>query len=104
MNNNMKYGLFDFEIKNIISIFRSNKKISGAVLFGSRAMQSFHSGSDVDITLKGNNLKLKDLIDILLKIDELFLPYKFDIIIFDKIKEKKLIEHINRVGLTLYEK
>ena len=29
---------------------------------------------------------------------------KFDLIIFERIKEQTLIEHINRVGIKLYER
>jgi hypothetical protein len=35
---------------------------------------------------------------------KLNLPYKFDFVIFKRIKEKPLIEHIERVGLTLFQR
>jgi len=61
-------------------------------------------GSDVDITLKGENLKLKLLNKISLDIDDLLLPYSFDISIFQQITIPDLIEHIERFGKVFYRK
>jgi len=47
---------------------------------------------------------LNDVLNLSLEIDELFLPYKFDLIIFDRIREKALVEHINRVGIVLFQR
>jgi hypothetical protein len=58
----------------------------------------------VDIALKGSGLKLNDIIDASIEIDKLYLPYKFDFVIYDRIKEKALAEHIERVGIVLYER
>jgi len=98
------YGLQKTDINNVVAILQANKKIKKIVLFGSRAKGNFNKGSDVDIALIGDNLVLNDIFDLSLKIDNLFLPYKFDLIIFDRIKEKALVEHINRVGIILFQR
>ena len=59
-------------------------------------------GSDIDIALKGVNISLKDLANISARLDELELPYKFDLIVFDRIQEPNLTDHIQRVGVSLY--
>ncbi|RLD37786.1 MAG: nucleotidyltransferase domain-containing protein [Bacteroidetes bacterium] len=104
MNKVVNYGLGKSNIDAIVSVFSKNIKISSAILFGSRAKGNFSQGSDVDIALKGNGLNLDDLLNASLEIDDLLLPYKFDLIIFERIKEQTLIEHINRVGIKLYER
>ena len=104
MNKVVNHGLSDSNIDAIASIFNKNKKINSAVLFGSRAKENFNIGSDVDIALKGKGINLDDLLNASLEIDDLSLPYKFDLIIFDRIKETSLIEHINRVGIKLFER
>ncbi len=104
MNKVVNYGLGKSNIDAIVSVFSKNIKISAAILFGSRAKGNFSQGSDVDIALKGNGLNLDDLLNASLEIDDLLLPYKFDLIIFERIKEQTLIEHINRVGIKLYER
>ncbi len=104
MIENKKYGLLESDINDVTSTLLKNQKILKIILFGSRAKGTFKDGSDVDIALKGANLKLDDIIDVSLEIDKLFLPYKFDFVIYDRIKEKTLIEHIDRVGIVLSEK
>jgi len=37
-------------------------------------------------------------------LDDLLLPYTIDLSLFEKIENKELIEHINRVGLPFYSK
>ena len=101
MNNGLKYGLEQQDIEDIIAVFKQRKEIESAVLFGSRAMDTHRPGSDIDIVLVGKSLTHSNLLDIILALDELNLPYKFDIIIHDKIKEQALLEHITRVGKTL---
>lgn len=103
MIENIKYGILESDISEITSILIKNQNIHKIVLFGSRAKGTYKDGSDVDIALKGANLKLDDIIDASLEIDKLFLPYKFDFVLYDRIKEKTLIEHIDRVGIVLYE-
>lgn len=61
-------------------------------------------GSDIDIALKGVNISLKDLANISARLDELELPYKFDLIVFDRIQEPNLTDHIQRVGVSLYKR
>lgn len=104
MIENEKYGLLESDINNVISTLLKNQNIHKIVLFGSRAKGTFKDGSDVDIALKGADLKLVDIINVSLEIDKLFLPYKFDFVIYDRIKEKTLIEHIDRVGIVLSER
>lgn len=52
----------------------------------------------------GNDLFFSDLLQINNEIDDLMLPYKFDISIFHKLTNKDLIDHINRVGVEVFSK
>lgn len=70
------------------------------ILFGSRAMGNFQPGSDIDICLKGP--KDSDLLyKILNEYDELYLPWKLGMVIWDKIENQDLREHIERVGIKV---
>jgi len=53
------------------------------------------------LALKGKILVLNDILDISIALDELLLSYKFDLIIYERIKEKDLLEHIARTGIPL---
>jgi len=104
MNQQTKYGLEVSDIDNIIAILIRNKKISEIVLFGSRAKGNYSNGSDIDLAIKGDSIALNDIIDASIELDNLNLPYKIDLAIFERIKEQGLLEHIKRVGVVLFER
>lgn len=104
IDSSIKYGLENFAISHIVSILERNPKIEKVILFGSRAIGNFQNGSDVDLSLIGKELELNDILNASIEIDNLALPYKFDLVIYDRIKEKALLEHIDRVGITLFER
>ncbi|MBU1013804.1 MAG: nucleotidyltransferase domain-containing protein [Bacteroidetes bacterium] len=60
--------------------------------------------SAVDLVIHGKVLSLLFLNKLLLEIDDLLLPYTFDISIFADIDNQDLIDHIKRVGMIFYEK
>ena len=100
----MKYGLKDNLLDSIINIFSKYSKIDKVILYGSRAKGSFKNGSDIDLTLLGEDIKIQELHDIYMDLDELYLPYSFDISIFNKIENKDLINHIKSKGITIYQR
>lgn len=102
--NNMKYGLKKKNIEKIKNIFAKHKEIESVILYGSRAKGNYRPGSDVDLTLRGENINLSLLNKISIDLDDLLLPYTFDLSIFDHITNSDLLEHIERVGLVFYEK
>jgi len=100
----MRYGLKKETIKQINCIFARYEEIDEAVLYGSRAKGNYKPGSDIDLTLKGDKLNLKLLNKISLDLDDLLLPYSFDLSIFHHIGNLDLIEHIERVKRVFYKK
>ena len=88
------YGISDTELSVITRTFEANERISAVILYGSRAKGNYKPFSDVDLTLVGDNLSRKDINYIYAAFDESSLPYKFDISIFNSLKNDKLIEHI----------
>ncbi|MBC8318695.1 MAG: nucleotidyltransferase domain-containing protein [Desulfobulbaceae bacterium] len=98
------YGLKKETVQKIKSILASYTAVEEAVLYGSRAKGNFRPGSDIDLVLKGNNLNLQMINKISLDLDDLLLPYLFDLSIFHQITNADLIEHIERVGKVFYKK
>jgi predicted nucleotidyltransferase len=96
-------GLEENELQIINSVFACHPNISSVKIFGSRAKGNFRSNSDVDLALFGK-IDYLEAEEIKMKLDELDLPYLFDVKIFDKITNKDLRNHINRVGIFLYLK
>ena len=95
-------GLTEGVIRQIISVFSQYPQISEAVLYGSRAKGNYHPGSDIDLSLKGAQLNLKILNQISNQLDNLLLPYMFDLSIFQQIENPDLLAHIERVGQVIY--
>ena len=100
----MKYGLSERVLEQILSVLLSYTKVEKAILYGSRAKGNYRPGSDIDITLFGDNLTVLDLHNIEIMLDELYLPYSFDLSIFEKLQNEDLIDHINRVGKVMFDR
>lgn len=98
----MKYGLDDKTVHSIISEFKKIPEIESAVLYGSRAKGTFKPASDIDITLSGPLLTVSHLNKLSWALDDLLLPYTFDLSILSHIKQPDVLEHIERVGVRLY--
>lgn len=100
----MPYGLTDKELQTLQTLFAANAHIEQAILYGSRAKGNYKPFSDVDIVLTGEELTRIDINRLYAAIDESSLPYKFDISLFASLKTPELIEHIERVGIVIYER
>ncbi len=100
----MKYGLSDKTIGQIQAVFSNFPEVDKAVLYGSRAKGNFKQGSDIDLTLYGNGLSLTILHKIENELDDLLMPYKIDLSIFEQIADPDVVDHIQRVGVVFYEK
>ena len=100
----MKYGLDDFVIEKICSVLAQYPSVHKAVLYGSRAKGNYKTGSDIDLCLVGQDLDQTFLYRIEELLDELLLPYTFDLSIYGNLSNQDLIDHIDRVGVVLYQK
>ena len=101
----MKYGLQDAIIEKIHGVLARYPQVEQAILYGSRAKDTYKNGSDIDLTLHGGeDLTLNVLYRISDDLDDLLLPYTIDLSILSHISSPDILDHIQRVGLTFYEK
>ena len=100
----MEFGLNQETIDKINSVFRKHPEIDKVIIYGSRAKGNYRNGSDIDLTVFGNDLKYDLAGKLNSEIDDLNTPYLFDISIFEKLTSPSLKDHINRVGKVFYEK
>lgn len=70
------------------------QSLEQVVLYGSRAMGRHHSGSDVDLCLLAPSLDLEDLLLLGARLDDLLLPWRFDLQLKHRIDHPGLLEHI----------
>jgi len=98
----MQFGLSEQTIDRINSVFARHPEVEKAVLYGSRAKGTYKPGSDIDLTLYGNEISLKQKNRILDELDELDLPYSIDLSVFSQLSHVQLRDHIERVGVVFY--
>lgn len=94
-------GLSEQELEKIYSVFLRHSEIKKVILFGSRAKGTSRPNSDIDLAVDGvvSDLQVEALA---MELDELSLPYKFDVQSVVGIRNPALIEHVGRVGVEIY--
>lgn len=101
----LRFGLKETTIQKLCGVFAKYPQVTKAVLYGSRAKGNYKNGSDIDLTLHGGtDLTLNILYKILDEIDDLLLPYTIDLSIYRTLSDPDFIDHIQRVGVTFYDK
>jgi uncharacterized protein len=95
-------GLKPEVLQKLNKVFDTYEEIETVVLYGSRAKGTYHAGSDIDITIKGEKITDSLIGNIENDIDDLLLPYSFDISSWAQIDNTELREHIERVGIVIY--
>ena len=99
-----KYGLSDNVITNINQVFSKFPEIEKVVLYGSRAMGNYRSGSDIDLAVFSNKIDYTKLLQIERKLDDLDLVYTIDLLIFQKLDNEESKKHILNSGKLFYKK
>jgi len=89
------------ELDMVRSVFRQHPEVKSATLFGSRAKGTHGDRSDVDLVVAGDVEPLRAEA-IASELDELPLPYRFEVQALAHIQYLPLLEHIKRVGIIIY--
>ena len=95
-------GLNDTGTEKIRAVFSLHKELEKVVLYGSRAKGTYKPASDIDLVLVGDDLNLTIQQAIENELDDLLLPYKFDVSLFHQIENMELVNHIERVGKVFF--
>jgi predicted nucleotidyltransferase len=94
-------GLSERELKLIRAVLGRHPEVSSALLYGSRAKGVARPSSDIDLALLGTSDSFIAA-RIAGEMDELPLPYRFDVQAYAAIRYPPLREHIDRVGITIF--
>jgi len=89
------------ELELVRSVLRHHPEVVSATLFGSRAKGTHSERSDVDLALAGP-LGALGAEAISAELEELPLPYRFDVHALAAITHAPLLAHIERVGVVIY--
>ena len=95
----MDDGLKDKHRDALKSLLFSESKVKRVILFGSRAMGNFKPTSDVDLCLRGEALKLEDLVRLSAKIDDLPMAQRVDLVLYHTLESEELLKHIREFGV-----
>ena len=96
-------GLSGHELDLIRGVLRGHREIAAAMLYGSRAKGTHRPESDVDLAVQGNLDELRAA-SIAAEMDELPLPYRFDVQAYAAIQSPALRDDIRRTGVVVYGK
>jgi uncharacterized protein len=99
------FGITKKTYTMLLELFNRHPEVEEVWLFGSRAKSTHKKGSDIDLTIKGENCNP----DLALTIanqanEELPIPYQVDVVDYSSIDNPNLKEHIDRVGKLFYSK
>lgn len=101
----MMFGLKEQDISDIVAAIGVIAEIEKASIFGSRAKGTFKPGSDVDIAIFGEGItfdtvsRLHGALE-----DNSGMPYFFDIVDYSHLTNGALKEHIERVGMVIFDR
>ena len=94
-------GLPDDVAARILERLTERPAIQRVVLYGSRALGRQRSGSDIDLCLDAPDMDLAELMVLGAQLDDLLLPWRIDLQLRHLIRHPGLLEHIDRVGITI---
>lgn len=94
-------GITDAHWQQILSIFRKHPNITDVILYGSRAKGTFREGSDIDVAIKGGGITHHQLAQLDTDYEQLYLPWKLDVTIYETVANPDLKAHIDRVGVRM---
>src|SRR4051794_12582010 len=95
------HALKPSELEMLRAVLRGHPEVKSASLFGSRAKGTHDDRSDVDLVVTGDVEPLRAE-SIAAELDELPLPYRFEVQPLEHIRHRPLLEHIHRVGVPIY--
>jgi len=97
-------GLTNEQLELLTQVFKKHPEVQAVKLYGSRAKGTFHERSDVDLVVLGAGIDRFLIADLLLDFDDCNLPYTVDLQNYQELKNRALIEHIDRVGVVIYQR
>lgn len=100
----MKFGLTSEQFFLIENTLGSIPEIEKVIIFGSRAGDSYKSSSDIDLAVAGKNVTSQVINRISVELDDLPLPFMFDILDINSLSNLALKNKITSKGKVFFER
>ncbi len=104
MTEERPFGLSLTTLDKLNSVFAQHDAIDSVLIYGSRAKGNYRAGSDIDLTIKGDEISFAEFLQIEDQIDDLMLPYTVDLSQYCQLENTDLIAHIDRIGVAIYSR
>ena len=95
-------GLSSETLKKLGSVLQPHPAVEQIIIVGSRPMNRYQHSSDIDLAAKGTQLNFSSLLQLKSASDDLMLPYKVDLVLYETIQNNDMKKHIDRVGIDLW--
>lgn len=100
----IQFGLSKKQLHLILRVINKFEEIEKVLIFGSRARGTNKPGSDIDLALVGDKLNSLLIIRVSSALDDLPLPFLFDMINYNEIKNELLKKKIDAEAKLLFER
>jgi len=103
MNNN--FGITEKSYMLMMEAISGFSEIEKVLIFGSRALGNYKSGSDIDIAIFGEKVSFETVARLHGKLNEVLpIPYFIDVVNFNTIELNGLKEHIIDEGKEIFNR
>jgi len=97
-------GLPSEACEQVLVEIQKQTPVQRVVLYGSRALGRYRSGSDVDLCLTAPAMTLEQLLHLGAQLDDLLLPWRIDLPLDHLISHEGLRDDIQRTGVCLWQR
>jgi len=98
------FGLSDRDMKTLQDIFKKYPDVKNVFVFGSRAKGTYKQGSDIDLAIMNKGVKDTFIRKMKSDFEDSSLPYTVDLVNYPTLKHPELKNHIDRVGVPLFQR
>jgi predicted nucleotidyltransferase len=94
-------GIPERSSRQLLGLLTAHPQLEAIWLFGSRAMDRYQPGSDIDLCLDAPLLSHASHLSLLAAIDDLLLPWRVDLLLMHQL-DAEVLAHIQRVGRCIW--
>lgn len=99
----VKFGLTEKQFLLMINTIFSFTEIEKVLIFGSRATGIFKPASDIDLAVFGQKVKRTTINRLYSALDDLPLPFMFDLLNYNQLTNESLKEKIDEQGQIFFD-
>lgn len=96
-------GIPECPSRQLLALLTAYPQLEAIWLFGSRAMDRYQPGSDIDLCLDAPLLSHSSHLSLLAAIDDLLLPWRVDLLLMHQL-DAEVLAHIQRVGRCIWKR